>query len=80
MRPKGGNRMVDYEKVKRFEKLSKTRQEMCILDRDSVAEMMRKNLASDIVNGNYGLNNVVRQMIMIEDYEDTTSYMRAAMK
>ena len=51
-----------------------------ILDRDGIADTMRHNLASDIVNGRYGLSSVTRQMIAIEDYEETTSRMRTRMK
>ena len=41
------------------------------LDKLGVAKTMRKNLASDIEAG-YGLANVTRQMIQIEDYENKT--------
>lgn len=37
-------------------------------DKVSIAKTMRENLASDIKCG-YGLANVVRQMVAIEDYE-----------
>ena len=37
-------------------------------DKYGIAQTMRQNLASDIQCG-YGLANVVRQMIAIEDYE-----------
>ena len=40
------------------------------LDKLSIAKTMRKNLASDIEAG-YGIANVTRQMIAIEDYERT---------
>lgn len=40
------------------------------IDKMSVAETMRKNLASDIIAG-YGLANVTRQMVEIETYEKT---------
>ena len=72
--------MVDIKAVSKFERLSRAKQEMVIIDRDSVSDMMRKNLASDIVNGRYGLSSVTRQMIDIEDYEETTSRMRIRMK
>ena len=72
--------MVDIKAVSKFERLSRAKQEMVIIDRDSVSDMMRKNLAGDIVNGGYGLSSVTRQMIAIEDYEETTSSMRARMK
>jgi len=39
------------------------------LDKLSIAETMRKNLAADIIAG-YRLGNVTRQMISIENYED----------
>lgn len=39
------------------------------LDKLGIAKTMRKNLASDIEAG-YGLPNVTRQMIQIEDYEN----------
>ena len=39
-------------------------------DKYSLAQTMRQNLASDIQCG-YGLANVVRQMVAIEDYEKT---------
>lgn len=39
------------------------------LDKLGIAKTMRKNLASDIEAG-YGLSNVTRQMIQIEDYEN----------
>lgn len=41
------------------------------LDKVGIAKTMRKNLASDIEAG-YGLANVTRQMIQIEDYESKT--------
>lgn len=41
------------------------------LDKLGIAKTMRKNLASDIEAG-YGLANVTRQMIQIEDYEAKT--------
>lgn len=37
-------------------------------DKYGIAQTMRQNLASDIQCG-YGLANVVRQMVAIEDYE-----------
>ena len=72
--------MVDHKIVAKFSKLSRPKQEMVILDRDSVADVMRNNLAADIVNGRYGLSNVTRQVIAIEDYEATTRHMRMIMK
>ena len=72
--------MVDIKAVSKFDRLSRAKQEMVILDRDSVADTMRKNLASDIVNGRYGLSSVTHQMIDIEDYEETTGRMRMHMK
>lgn len=72
--------MVDIKAVSKFDQLSRAKQEMVIMDRDSVADMMRQNLASDIVNGRYGLSSVTRQIIAIEDYEDTTRRMRMCMK
>lgn len=39
-------------------------------DKYGIAQTMRQNLASDIKCG-YGLANVVRQMVAIEDYEKT---------
>lgn len=41
------------------------------LDKLGIAKTMRKNLASDIEAG-YSLPSVVKQMIKIEEYEDTT--------
>lgn len=72
--------MVDIKAVSKFERLSRAKQEMVIVDRDGTADTMRKNLASDIVNGRYGLSSVTRQMVAIEDYEETTSRMRVHMK
>lgn len=72
--------MVDIKAVSKFDRLSRAKQETVIVDRDSVADMMRQNLASDIVNGRYGLSSVTRQMTAIEDYEDTTRRMRMCMK
>lgn len=72
--------MVDIKAMSKFERLSRTKQEMVILNRDGMADLMRRNLASDIVNGRYGLHSVTRQMIDIEDYEETTSRMRTRMK
>ena len=72
--------MVDIKAVSKFERLSRAKQEMVIIDRDSISDTMRKNLARDIVNGRYGLSSVTRQMIDIEDYEETTSRMRIRMK
>lgn len=72
--------MVDIKAVSKFDRLSRAKQETVIVDRDSVADMMRQNLASDIVNGRYGLSSVTRQMVAIEDYEDTTRRMRMCMK
>lgn len=39
------------------------------IDKLGIAKTMRRNLASDIEAG-YGLANVTRQMIQIEDYEN----------
>lgn len=72
--------MVDFKELSKFDRLSRAKQEMAILDRDGIADTMRRNLASDIVNGRYGLSSVTRQMIDIEDYEETTSRMRIRMK
>lgn len=41
------------------------------LDKLSIAQTMRENLASDIKAG-YGMNSVVKQMVEIERYEKTT--------
>ncbi len=43
---------------------------MIYLDKLSIAKTMRNNLASDI-NAGYGLANVIRQMVKIEEYEAT---------
>ena len=72
--------MVDFKALSRFDRLSRAKQEMTILDRDGIADLMRRNLASDIVNGRYGLNSVTRQIVVIEDYEETTRSMRVRMK
>lgn len=72
--------MIDIKAVSKFDRLSRVKQEMAILDRDGISDTMRHNLASDIVNGRYGLSSVTRQMIAIEDYEETTSRMRTRMK
>lgn len=45
------------------------------LDKVGIAKTMRKNLASDIEAG-YSLSSVVKQMVKIEEYENTT--VRAA--
>ena len=47
------------------------------VDRDGMADTMRRNLASDII-AEYGMNSVVRQMTLIQDYEETTAAMRAS--
>ena len=72
--------MVDFKALSKFDRLSRAKQEMTILDRDGIADLMRQNLASDIVNGRHGLNSVTRQIIAIEDYEETTRSMRARIK
>ena len=41
------------------------------LDKVGIAKTMRKNLASDIEAG-YSLSSVVKQMVKIEEYENTT--------
>ena len=41
------------------------------LDKVGIAKTMRKNLASDIEAG-YSLPSVVKQMVKIEEYENTT--------
>lgn len=41
------------------------------LDKVGLAKTMRKNLASDIEAG-YSLSSVVKQMVKIEEYENTT--------
>lgn len=41
------------------------------LDKLGIAKTMRKNLASDIEAG-YSLSSVVKQMVKIEEYENTT--------
>lgn len=41
------------------------------LDKLSIAQTMRENLASDIKAG-YGMNSVVKQMVEIEQYEKIT--------
>lgn len=46
-------------------------------DKYSIAQTMRQNLASDIQCG-YGLANVTRQMVAIEQYENTV--VKAAKK
>lgn len=67
--------MVDWKVMEKFRKLSKAKQVSVITDRTSISEVMRKNLASDITNGKYGMRQVVRQMVYIEDYEETTQRM-----
>ena len=67
--------MVDWKAMEKFRKLNRARQISVITDRDSISYIMRKNLASDITNGRYGMRQVVRQMVHIEDYEETTQRM-----
>lgn len=67
--------MVNWEVMDKFRKLSKASQVSVITDRASISEVMRKNLASDITTGRYGMRQVVRQMVRIEDYEETTQRM-----
>lgn len=52
-----------YREKQKLERLKLTYE-----DKYGVAQTMRQNLASDIKCG-YGLANVVRQMVAIEDYE-----------
>lgn len=49
-----------------------------IEDKWSIADTMRKNLASDITEGRYGLKNVTKQMLDIEDYEFETAQIEKA--
>lgn len=69
--------MVDMKKLAKFEKLTSKKQQEVLIDRDGTADTMRRNLASDVIAG-YGMNNVVRQMTLIQDYEETTAAMRAS--
>lgn len=69
--------MVDMKKLAKFEKLTSNKQQEMLVDRDGIADTMRCNLASDIIAG-YGMNSVVRQMTLIQDYEETTAAMRAS--
>ena len=69
--------MVDMKKLAKFEKLTGKKQQEMLVDRDGMAYTMRRNLASDIIAG-YGMNSVVRQMTLIQDYEETTAAMRAS--
>lgn len=66
--------MVDFEMVKRYERTARANRELWIQDKHSVAQTMRQNLASDIIAG-YHMVNVVRQMVRIEDYEETLNYI-----
>lgn len=72
--------MIDLKEVAKFDRFSRAKQEMIIIDRDGMADTMRRNLASDIVNGRYGLASVTRQILAIEDYEETTLRMRMVIK
>ena len=69
--------MVDLKKLAKFEKLTSNKQQEMLVDRDGMADTMRRNLASDII-AEYGMNSVVRQMTLIQDYEETTAAMRAS--
>ena len=69
--------MVDMKKLAKFEKLTSKKQQEMLVDRDGMADTMRRNLASDIIAG-YSMNSVVRQMTFIQDYEETTAAMRAS--
>lgn len=69
--------MVDMKKLVKFEKMTGKKQQEMLVDRDGMAGTMRRNLASDIIAG-YGMNSVVRQMTLIQDYEETTAAMRAS--
>lgn len=69
--------MVDMKKLAKFEKLTSKKQQEVLIDRDGMADTMRRNLASDVIAG-YGMSNVVRQMTLIQDYEETTAAMAAA--
>ena len=69
--------MVDMKKLAKFEKMAGKKQQEMLVDRDGMADTMRRNLASDIIAG-YGMNSVVRQMTLIQDYEETTAAMRAS--
>lgn len=51
-----------------MEKQKLERLKLTYEDKYGIAQTMRQNLASDIKCG-YGLANVVRQMVAIEDYE-----------
>lgn len=52
-----------------WEKQKLERLKLIYEDKHGIAQTMRQNLASDIKCG-YGLANVVRQMVAIEDYEN----------
>lgn len=56
--------LVTYMEKQKLEKLK-----LIYDDKYGIAQTMRQNLASDITCG-YGLGNVVRQMVAIEDYEN----------
>lgn len=61
-----------YMQKKKLERLK-----MIYEDKYGIAQTMRQNLASDIICG-YGLANVTRQMVAIEQYENTV--VKAAKK
>lgn len=56
--------LVTYMEKQKLERLK-----LIYDDKYGIAQTMRQNLASDITCG-YGLANVVRQMVAIEDYEN----------
>lgn len=72
--------MIDLKAIERCRKLKGEKRMDMIRDRWSIADTMRRNLASDIVVGRYGMTSVVRQMVDIEDYEATTERMVAEYK
>lgn len=72
--------MVDFKEVAQFQRFSGARQAEVVADRYRMAHVMRENLASDIVNGRYGSHSVIRQILAIEDYEETTYAMHMAME
>lgn len=68
------NYTINYTTKKNLEEKLKQR----IEDRWSIADTMRRNLASDITESRYGLKNVTKQMLDIEDYEFETAQIEKA--